>query len=786
MELQGRVITELEKKEGQAVSSPARNYAISITWLIFVVLCAFFVVHRQNPPAAQPAGAPPAEFASGRALEHLKVIASKPHPVGTAEHAEVQSYILKGLTNLGIKAEVQRSSVLSRRGEESYVAASVQNIIGKLEGIGGGQAILLACHYDSVPTGPGASDDGASVAALLEVIRALKTSPPLKNDLIFLFTDGEEIGMLGAKAFIDEHSAAKGIAVAMNFEARGVGGPSIMFETSEGNAWLIKELTAAAAHPVANSLTYSLYKLLGNDTDLTVFKSAGMRGLNFAYIGGIPSYHTARDSYQNIDERSLQHQGASALALARHFGNVSDWPAPAGNAVYFDLFSSALISYSERLVLPLFVLGLALFILLVVFGLRLKRLTFRGVGFGAFGFFLNLIGVGVLTIGAWQMVQRASSNPRGTDYNGGFFAIGFLLLTVAITGALLRWFRKRTSVENLIGGAMLWWVALTTLVCLRLPGGSYLFVWPLLLTVLALGTVFALREEITSTKSILILALPALSGVILFAPLMRLMIMGFGVRTIWLLMTLAVFPLALHLAHLNLLVAIRKQIFAVASGVLGLCFIGSAILGSGVNLNQPKLDHLFYTLNADAGKAIWGSFDTEPDEWTSQFFPSGAERANLADYYPWAEGSFLKHDAAVLPLTPPSIVALDDRRIDDLRVLRLRVTSPRQAPGIAIYWKQGLKLEAMAVDGKRFAKERFEPAGDPGSYRRFSYTGLPKDGIELSLEIRSADSVDLKIEDWSYAIPDIPRGSYTSRPDHIIAAPILYSDRTVVIKSYTF
>ena len=49
-------------------------------------------------------------------------------------------------------------------------------------------------HYDSVPFGPGAADDGAGVVTLLETARALKAGPPLKNDVIFLFTDGEEAG----------------------------------------------------------------------------------------------------------------------------------------------------------------------------------------------------------------------------------------------------------------------------------------------------------------------------------------------------------------------------------------------------------------------------------------------------------------------------------------------------------------------------------------------------------------------------------------------------------------
>ena len=770
----------------RATSSSVGNYSIAVASFIFTILCGLFAIHRLNPPTAQSASAPVSEFASGRAMEHLKRIAKKPHPIGSAEHSAVKDYILKELSSLGLSPEVQRSLVLNRQRGGSYVAASVQNIIGRIEGIDSKQAVLLSCHYDSVPTGPGASDDGASVAALLEVIRSLKTSSPQKNDTLILFTDGEEVGMFGAKAFMDEHPYAKDVAVALNFEARGVNGPSIMFETSEGNEWLIRQFAEAAQRPVANSLTYDIYKLLPSDTDLTIFKNGGLRGLNFAYISGLSYYHTSRDSYENIDERSLQHQGSQALTLARHFAGVSNWPARASNAVYFDILSSVFVAYSERMVLPFMTFGLALFIGLVILGFRMKRLTLRGISFGIFGFLLNVICVVALLMITWQSMQSLSSNPLAANHNSNLYTVGFLALTIALTTTLFIWLRKKTRIENLIVGALFWWGVLMILVCLRVPGGSYLITWPFLFMLLAVGMVFFLNEAMTSTKSIIILTLPALSGVILIAPLMRLMTAGLGMQALWILMALAVFLLALQIAHLNLLISVENWRVPLASGLLGLCFVVAGILMNDVSINQPKLDHIFYALNADTGKAIWGSADQHPDEWTSQFFSSGAERASLAEHLPWVRGTFLKGDAPLLPLTPPSVVVLDDKRIDGLRTLRVRVTSPRRAPAMAIYWKRELELESLAVNGKRVVEENFDSARNPVGFRRFSYFGPSEEGIELSLEIKSSDPVELKVEDRSYGLPEIPDKPYKGRPDYIVASPFQYSDCTVVTKSVRF
>src|SRR4029079_1979737 len=154
-------------------------------------------------------------------------------------------------------------------------AGSVDNVVGRLPGSASTRAVLLVAHYDSVPWTAAASDDGAGVAAILEALRALRTGPPLRNDLVVLFTDGEEAGLLGAKAFVEGHRWARGVGVALNFEARGTGGPSLMFETSAGNGRLVRELAAAAPRPTASSLFYDIYRLLPNDTDLSEFKEAG-------------------------------------------------------------------------------------------------------------------------------------------------------------------------------------------------------------------------------------------------------------------------------------------------------------------------------------------------------------------------------------------------------------------------------------------------------------------------------------------------------------------------------
>lgn len=318
---------------------------------------------------------------------------------------------------------------------------------------------------------------------------------------------------------------------------------------------------------------------------------------------------------------------------------------------------------------------------------------------------------------------------------------------------------------------------------LLVPGGSYLFTWPLLLMVSALGAVFILKEDLASTKGMIVLTLSALSGVILIAPLISLMIAGFGVELVWVFMAFAVFLIALHYAHMNLIITAKKWLLPFVTGLLGLCFVVTGVVKNDISLSRPKRNHVFYALNADTGKAIWGSADQNVDEWTGQFFSSGAERAYLADYFPWGRGDFLKGDAPQLSLIPPAVVVLDDSTKDGVRTLRLRVTSPRQAPALSIYWKQELKADVTAVNGKRVSEAKPDAARSSEGYRRISYSGLSNEGFELSLEIKSSGPVELKVDDWSYGLPEIPNYSYKSRPDYIVASPLLFSDCTVVTKT---
>ncbi|MEP6929606.1 MAG: M28 family peptidase, partial [Flavobacterium sp.] len=168
-----------------------------------------------------------AEFSTERALNQVKIIAHKPHYVGSTNHELVANYLKLELNRIGLETTVQEGFTLNNKG----LLVKSKNILARIKGTDNSKALLLLSHYDSAPHSfsKGASDDASGVATILEGIRAfLYAKQPHKNDIIILFSDAEELGLNGAALFVNQHPWAKDVGLVLNFEARGSSGPSYM------------------------------------------------------------------------------------------------------------------------------------------------------------------------------------------------------------------------------------------------------------------------------------------------------------------------------------------------------------------------------------------------------------------------------------------------------------------------------------------------------------------------------------------------------------------------------
>ncbi|HEV2987487.1 MAG TPA: M20/M25/M40 family metallo-hydrolase, partial [Candidatus Angelobacter sp.] len=494
---------------------------MALSWAV-VALLSFFAVMELKAPKPVPATAAANEFSAERAMLHVNQIARAPHPLGSANAGAVREYLIAQLSALGLNPQVFPAIGVHKNGR-NVVVGSTHDIIGRLPGSSSSKAVMLMAHYDSVDTAPGAADDGAAVAAILEAVRALRNgSPALKNDLIVLFTDGEEAGLLGAEAFASSHPWAKDVGIVLNFEARGDRGPSMLFETSGNNRPLIEAFAKADSHPIASSLFYSLYKLLPNDTDLTVFRPLGVPGLNFAFGENLQSYHSTLDTPQNFSPASLQHHGDHALSLAREFGHTDlNHLRKGGDDVFFNWFGGGLVHYGQIWVIPGELIVTALLLLLVLLGVRKAEVRLNRILLALLPCLALVIAIpSMMALTGWLIFRLLGGHMLLTDSPANAYLLAGLVLAGTCSGLLLfKAFSRRFSPQELSFSGLLLLGVINWAVTLLLPAGSYLVFWPLLSALVAMLAINVAGKWHGESLQWLAGFAGLVSSVLLFAPL---------------------------------------------------------------------------------------------------------------------------------------------------------------------------------------------------------------------------------------------------------------------------
>ncbi|OMQ15297.1 peptidase, partial [Modestobacter sp. VKM Ac-2676] len=319
---------------------------LGLVLLLLLGALAALSIAVLQPPDPAPADAPAGGFSAARAFEHVETVAAETHVTGSPANDRVRDHLVETLSDLGLDPRVQDAVGANPGGPGELEVARVRNVVGVLPGTDPTGRLFLVAHYDSVENGPGGNDDAAGVSTVLETVRALTVGPRLRNDVVVVLTDAEEACLCGAEAFVREHPLADDGGVVLNLEARGTGGPPVMFETATGNAALAGVFADAVPHPVATSFAVEVYRLLPNDTDFSPFLDSGrFTGLNTAYIDGSAAYHTPQDTPSRMNRGSLQAMGDNTLALTRELGEaeLGELARPAaGDATYFPVLGGLL------------------------------------------------------------------------------------------------------------------------------------------------------------------------------------------------------------------------------------------------------------------------------------------------------------------------------------------------------------------------------------------------------------------------------------------------------------
>jgi len=451
-----------------------------LTLLVLGVLAVFVKFQYSTTISPVNADAPVDVFSSERAFNFLQNLTKEqvPHPVDSPANRIVEQRIVSSLEKMGYQAEIQATFICHDSTLGYARCTYVRNIIVHIQGSSTDKGILLAAHYDSVPAGPGGSDAGAAVGTLLETARLLSLTKQPVNTIVLLFNEGEEFGLFGARAFMEQHPLAKQLKLAINVEARGSSGKSVMFETGEDSGWLVSLYSNSTPAPLSSSLFYEVYKFLPNDTDLTVFKQHGLQGLNFAHADRLAHYHTPLDNLKNLDRGSLQHHGDNVWGVVKQIKDLNLSQVNLGNIVYSDILGLFIVQWSESGSLVASIFSLVLFVLLSFYFRKLPQLNLKQQVKSFFGLIFVLVTSAAAGFLVLQSVQYFSGHgsPWHTNPVPMQFSVWFGVLLLGLIAG--KWLVKNLSATNVLSSAVLLSALLSLVSSIWLTGVSFLFLIP--------------------------------------------------------------------------------------------------------------------------------------------------------------------------------------------------------------------------------------------------------------------------------------------------------------------
>lgn len=749
-------------------------------------------------------------------MADVEVIAKAPHPIGTPQNAAARDHIVQRMAALGLETQVQRTQAFHQRKQGDDVGISggvVENVIGVLPGRDRtAPALALMAHYDSVPGSPGAADDAAGVAAALEIVRALKAQGQPARDVVLLMTDGEEIGLVGATAFFDQHPMAKRIGFLLNMEARGGGGRAQMFQTGAENGGTIDLFRKTAISPTASSLTVFMYEMMPNDTDFTVSKAAGIPGLNYAFIARQFDYHSPTSTPANLDKGSLQHLGQEALGAAKEAAFAPALPAKSPSLVYANTFAGHMLAYpplagwAVLAVAGLLILagawqarrngalrwldvvqGLGSAFYLIALSAVLFRLARRATG-AAFGFMeqryllaqaarweiaLILLAIGALAIAAsaagrgrtrLATVLIALGSGVACSAFGGWDAVG---LGLGVAGAILAAlsFGRPAGVAGSWAGVLATGFVAAVALQILAPPTAFLAAWPLALAGLAAAlTAMGSRRNLISLAALAVIGALGVGwllgfghGVFLGLDLPELLAV-----IVWL-SALLLWPLA-HAGENEK----HVRVTAVALVALGFIVVAVVRLDPPWSARYPQATHAAYFVEPGANRAWRVSTTPDVSDWTREMLTAdGGEVQQITLPAGW-RGEVWAAKAAPVEATAPALTLT--AQADGSQ--RLLITPPPGARTLGLTLKSSAKLTEVTLNGLPV-----KTIAAPGAVTRIYWGAAGEDGLALSFKAAGPGALEAGYvsitETWPAGAKPLPR-----RPAEVMAFNA--SDATIV------
>ena len=766
--------------------------------LLIVVLLGLFIwylFYSSMPRNVESGEVADTSFSTIRALDHVRNLGVEPHYVGSSAHSKTRNYIVNELQSLGLEVQTQEGYVLDNSG----VLSLARNILARIPGSGSGKSLVLMSHYDSAGhSSPGASDAASGVATILEGVRALlEKGEDNENDIIVLITDAEEIGLLGARLFVQKHPWAKNTGLALNFEARGSGGNSFMLlETNGGNANLIRQFKVANPdYPVTNSLAYSIYKMLPNDTDLTVLREeANINGYNFAFIDDHFDYHTANDTPANLDLETLAHQGSYLMPLMLHFKDADLTTLDNDqDLIYFTLPGGYIVNYPFGWTIPLLIVGFVLFTGVLIFGYYKNRSFLKSSLRGATPFFICLIGSALLVFLLWQFCLMIYPEYRemehGFTYNGYWYIAAMMFLTLTFNFMVYHQFREYERQAGYMVFPVIFWLIICVLVAFVLPGAGY-FIIPALFAIIQLALMIVQNQP--NPYLMLLLSLPAL---IILLPFITQFPVALGLKMMFSSSILLTFLFMLFLPVFGYFRQ-KKGLGLLFFLVFNILFI-TAHFKSSFTEERQKPNSLVYVLDTDEQSATWNSYDGIIDPWTQNYFgedPEIVEDPDASFESKYRSNFTFKTPAPLVEIEEPSVIfeqLSNQDSISNSAKYSLKIAPNRKINRMEIFADRNVSFEkfnlnGLEADSVALGEQNFHVFTKRWQNRLLTYHAANRDTLRIEFTIDPENLPEFTLYEASYDLLENTLLKVPARDKNMIPRPFVLNDAVIIKKTIRF
>lgn len=806
-----------------------RHWQKSSISAVFLMIMLVFAYRQTLAPTVR-AGS---ELDFSALTRHVSIIARKPHPIGSIANRETRDYIVSYFESLGLETEVQKTTVVYRhptRSAHATVIGFVENVIARLpgslqNGVNGQNDLVVMAHYDSRPLTPGAADDASGTASIMEAARIMTAGPAPVHDVIFLITDGEEMGLLGAQGFFRQHPAAQRVGLVLNFEARGSYGASYMFETTGNNEWLIDGLIESVPDLQASSLSYEVYRRMANDTDMSISKGEGIPGLNFAYVAGLFDYHNMTDSVENLDMNTFAQQANYVLASAQYFANLEDWQATEGEPTYFNLWRGVLVSYSRGLAVTFGLIVLLLGAGLFVNAKRAAAVSWASTGSGFMAVLIMLLMIYSVFENLFVYVQKTDAGVMRLNSLGEWPLLAFFFATLGFT----LWFpnRLRRGLSrldvfapslvlvflNLLAGrhsviafvppllliplmmlvskrmsrpdlwtAALWvWCLLTAVVLYLAPNASFLLVWPLASVLLGIVVYRKAPRNDFGAAYFLYPLVFSFIPLLLLPPVYILIYLALGLPQILMILCaltlLLVWPLTRSIGFGH------GERAGLMLFIIGGAMTAIMVFGRGFDTRHPRGEELFYAIDADQQQGFWASSDTRPESWLDEFMGDRAGSANMSRIMPGNDQEIRIRETELPEYQAVALTVNSDRVVNGMREMALHLQPAVSGEQINLLFAADAGISAAMVngfpvkvpDGQKTGGTRPEMA----AWWRWRLYGLPEEGADVVVTLATDRPLPIKIVEVNYGVPV----GALARPENSIPRKYTWSDSTVIFQT---